>query len=98
MLVLCSPGSEWLLYLAVFQTHCQCLSFSLQFVSGYCALLCFVPAYDTCFLLQFVSGCCCLLSFKPVNNDCTALQLVNGYCTFLSFRLADYVYPMFSRM
>ena len=52
MPILGSPVCEWLLCLTVFQACWQCLSLTLQTVSGWCALLCFRPANNACPLLS----------------------------------------------
>ena len=48
MPVLVSPGSEWLLWLAVFQGCQQWLSLALQKVGGCCGLLCFEHVDNAC--------------------------------------------------
>ena len=48
MLVLGSPDSEWLLYLAILYACSWCLYLALQKVTGYFALPYFMPTYDAC--------------------------------------------------
>ena len=70
--VLGSPGGEWLLCLAMFLACWQSLSLALQWVSGYCVLLCFRPVDNPCPWLS--SGWVLLLCFKPVDNPCPWLS------------------------
>ena len=51
MPVLASLVCEWLLCLTVFQAWWQCLSVTLQEVSGCCALMCFQSADNDCSLV-----------------------------------------------
>ena len=70
MPILDSPGSEWLLCLAIFYACSWCLFLAFQRVSDYCALLYFMPAHDACSWLQVVSGNCALLYFMPAHDAC----------------------------
>ena len=49
MPVLGSLGCEWLLCISIVYASSWCLFLALQEVSGYHALPCFMPFYDTCF-------------------------------------------------
>ena len=99
MLVLYLPVGEWQLCFNVFQACWQCLSSTLQPVSGCCSLLCFKPADDACPLLSswWVAGMsCCVSSLLIIPSS--AVQAVSGHSALLYFESADDACPLLPRM
>ena len=99
MPVLGSPGSEWVLWLAVFQACWQCLPLALQDVSSCCSLL--ISSLLT--MTDLHSSGCGWLLWLAVSQACwqclfLALQWVSGYCALPCFKLGDNACPWLSSL
>ena len=89
MPVLGSPGSEWLWWLAIFLAYWQCLSLTLQSVSGCGGLLCFQPTDNACPWLfrewVAVVPCCVSILLTLLVLDSSGSEWLWWLAVFLAF-------------